>query len=137
LSLSKVIRFPSVRSNIKLVEKFLLELENCIHLEDDVLDRIMISVTEAVNNAIIHGNKADKKKSVEVACVCDDDRLEFTITDEGTGFNLTEVPDPLDEGNLLKEGGRGIMIIQNMMDSYSFEKIETGMKLRLMIKRKS
>lgn len=133
--MKKEIRIPSVRSNIRLVEAFLLELNDALSLDESVLDRIMISITEVVNNGIIHGNKADESKHVHLSCVCYDDRLDFTVRDEGRGFHPDDLPDPLDENNLLKEGGRGVLIIRSMMDAVEFRGDEHGMEVFLSIRR--
>lgn len=126
---------PSVRANIQLVERFILDVDRLVGLGDDVLDRVMISVTEVVNNAIIHGNKADPAKMVHVRCACYADRIAFTVQDEGGGFDPDTLPDPREERNLLREGGRGILIIRAMMDDVGFERNERGMCVSLTTRR--
>lgn len=135
LILSKSISIPSIPSNIKLVERFLLDLHDVVGLEESVLDRIMISITEIVNNGILHGNRCDPSKLVHVYCYCYQDRVDFTIQDEGDGFIPDELPDPLDENNLLKEGGRGVLIVKSMMDNVSFRKLDNGMEVHVTILR--
>jgi serine/threonine-protein kinase RsbW len=135
--LTKSISFPSIRSNIKLVEAFLLEVHDMIHLEESVLDRIMISITEVVNNGIIHGNLSDPSKQVHLSCTCYDDRIDFIIRDEGHGFRPDDIPDPLADQNLLKEGGRGVLIIRSMMDSVHFHQTAEGMEVHLSISRQN
>ncbi|MBE0645972.1 MAG: ATP-binding protein [Bacteroidetes bacterium] len=133
--MKKDISIPSVRSNIRVVEAFVLELNDALNLEESILDRIMISITEVVNNGIIHGNKADPNKLVHLSCTCYDDRIDFTVRDEGVGFFPDNLPDPLAESNLLKEGGRGVLIIRSMMDVVEFRQGETGMEVFLSIRR--
>ncbi|MBL0175044.1 MAG: ATP-binding protein [Ignavibacteria bacterium] len=133
MNLTRSIRIPSIRSNIRDIEDFLLAIHDEVHFEESVLDRIMISVTEAVNNGIIHGNGANPEKFVELRCHCNDSHAEFIVRDEGEGFAPEEVPDPLDEQNLLKEGGRGLLIIRAMMDTVEFRPSETGMDMVLTI----
>ncbi|MFZ1729623.1 MAG: ATP-binding protein [Bacteroidota bacterium] len=133
--MKKEISIPSVRSNIRLVEYFVLELNDALSLDESVLDRIMICITEVVNNAIIHGNGADEKKQVHLSCTCYEDRLDFLVRDEGSGFHPDNLPDPLDENNLLKEGGRGVLIIRAMMDAVEFRSSEQGMEVFLSIRR--
>ncbi|MFA6234380.1 MAG: ATP-binding protein [Bacteroidota bacterium] len=117
-----------------MVEAFVLELNDAMSLDESVLDRIMISITEVVNNAIIHGNKADAGKQVHLRCTCFDDRIDFTVRDEGEGFHPDSLPDPLHENNLLKEGGRGVLIIRSMMDTVEFRSGESGMEVFLSIR---
>jgi serine/threonine-protein kinase RsbW len=133
--MTKSISIPSVRTNICLVEAFILEIHDAVALEESVLDRIMISITEVVNNGIIHGNKADPEKHVHVSCSCYEDRVDFVIRDEGSGFRPEDIPDPLAEPNLLKEGGRGVLIIRSMMDRVDFHQTEDGMEVHLSIRR--
>ena len=132
--MTKIISIPSLRSNVRLVEQFILELNDEMQLEESVLDRIMISITEVVNNGIIHGNGADADKYVHLRCQCYADRIDFSVRDEGAGFFPEDIPDPLDETNLLKEGGRGVLIIRAMMDEVEFRRLETGMEVRLSIR---
>lgn len=133
--LTKSISIPSIRSNVRLVEQFILELNDALLLEESVLDRIMISITEVVNNGIIHGNKAEPGKRVHLSCTCYEDRIDFLVRDEGAGFLPEDVPNPLDEDNLLKEGGRGVLIIRAMMDAVEFRQGESGMEVFLSIRR--
>jgi serine/threonine-protein kinase RsbW len=135
LILTKSISIPSIPSNIKLVERFLLDLHDSVGLEESVLDRVMISITEIVNNGILHGNQCNPAKLVHITCYCYTDSLEFVIRDEGDGFIPDELPDPLDENNLLKEGGRGVLIVRSMMDEVTFRKIDTGMEVHANIAR--
>lgn len=131
--LTKSIRISSIRSNIRLIEDFLLQIHEDVRFESSILDRIMISVTEAVNNGIIHGNKADPSKYVDLSCQCFDDHVEFIVRDEGPGFAPEEIPDPRAEQNLLKEGGRGILIIEAMMDKVEYRRNDAGMALVLSV----
>ncbi len=133
--MTKSISIPSIRSNINLVEAFILEIHDAMVLEESVLDRIMISITEVVNNGIIHGNQSDPEKNVHITCTCFDDRVEFVIRDEGTGFQPEDIPDPLAEPNLLKEGGRGVLIVRSMMDHVDFNQTAEGMEVHLSIRR--
>ncbi len=132
--LTRSIQFPSVRSSIRNVESFLLEICDALHLPPDTVDRIMISVTEAVNNAIIHGNNGDPAKSVLLDCSCDNDWIRFCVQDEGVGFVPDAIPDPRNTDNLLKEGGRGVLIIRAFMDSVEFHRLETGMRVCLALR---
>ena len=130
---TRSIRFPSIRSNIKEVESFLLKICEEKFIGQEEVDRIMIAVTEAVNNAMIHGNGLNPSKSVELLCECNNEQMEFVVRDEGDGFEPDTVPDPRMDSNLLKEGGRGVLIIRCMMDAVEFRRHKMGMELRLTI----
>ncbi|HET6567792.1 MAG TPA: ATP-binding protein [Rhodothermales bacterium] len=88
--------------------------------DEDLAYRVVLLTTEAVTNAIEHGNALDPSKSVSVDLHSDGDEIEVIVRDEGGGFNLKTLRDPLAEENLLNEGGRGIFLIRTMADAYSF-----------------
>ena len=92
--------------------------EICIRfgLIEDEIDDISIAVTEAVNNAIKHGNKEDSTKSIKIVFEVETDRIKIRIKDQGKGFQLEEVKDPRKNENLLKDDGRGILIMKALMD---------------------
>ncbi|MDX9857250.1 MAG: ATP-binding protein [candidate division Zixibacteria bacterium] len=81
-----------------------------------VIADIAISVSELVNNAVVHGNKASPNGVVTVSMRREGDTVTIDVADEGTGFNPAEIDDPLKEENLLKEVGRGIFIVEQLMD---------------------
>ncbi len=89
--------------------------ERCGLIEDEI-DDISIAVTEAVNNAIKHGNKEDSTKSIEIVFKIETEKIKIRIKDEGEGFQLEEVKDPRINENLLKDDGRGILIMRTLMD---------------------
>ena len=101
--------------------------ETAIKAED--LDDIAISVSEAVNNAMEHGNKLDEKRKVKLKYYISTHYLRIVVQDEGKGFKPNNIPDPCKEENLLKASGRGILIIHHLMDRVSFESYKTGMQI--------
>jgi serine/threonine-protein kinase RsbW len=80
----------------------------------------MMAFHEAVTNAIIHGNKLDPSKVVDIKAWFEEHQLVLQVTDQGEGFNPDALPDPLDENNLLKSGGRGVFLIRQFSDEVSF-----------------
>jgi len=114
------LRIPSLPDNIRIVESFIDNARDKFAFDDDIYGNIMIAVTESVNNAIIHGNKQDKEKNVDLALEVADDNIRFTIRDEGEGFDYDNLPDPTSPENLLKIGGRGIFLVQNLADEVAF-----------------
>ena len=83
---------------------------------------IRLAVEEGLNNAIKHGNQCDCDKNVQVSYDVDSKRAVITITDQGCGFNSTNVPDPTTDENLEKPHGRGIMLMRAYMDEVHFNK---------------
>ncbi len=123
-SMKRTINFSSIPENLTLVEKLVDDI--CIdhNINADYYGNIMISITEAVNNAIQHGNKYDPSKSVEVGFNTDNDAevLSFTIEDEGDGFDFNSLPDPTEPKNVEKLNGRGIFLMKNLADEVDFSK---------------
>ena len=112
---------PSDLSNVSLVESLIDKVCADLHIQEDLYGNVLIAVTEAVNNAIIHGNTFNVNKSVTVEVVQTDDSLTFRVIDEGAGFDYMNLPDPTSPENIEKENGRGIFLIQNLSDSLDFE----------------
>lgn len=118
-----------------MVNDFLKEIHRFIQMDEQLYGRILIALTEAVNNGIMHGNKNDINKFVIVHCDCFEDRFEFSVQDQGDGFDPESIPDPRLEENLLKEGGRGVHIIRSMMSNVLFKKNVHGMEIFFSVKR--
>ena len=115
------IQIPSLIDNIRMIESFIDNARERFHLEDDIYGNIMIAVTEAVNNAIKHGNKGDKNKNVSLTLSLDNNTISFKVEDEGHGFDYTNLPDPTAPENLEKPGGRGIFLMKHLSDDVTFK----------------
>ena len=101
-------------SNIVLVETFLDKFREEHHIGDEVYGNMLVAITEAVNNAIIHGNGTDHDKQVTVCLKHTGNRVVCMVEDEGGGFDYNQVPDPTAPENLTKEGGRGIFLMKHL-----------------------
>lgn len=112
--------FKSDIKNINLVEKLIDEISSVYGLHSDVYGKILLAVVEGVNNAIVHGNKLNKEKMVNVDYSIDNQRIEFIIKDEGLGFNFNDVPDPTKPENIEKSHGRGIFLMNHLADEIEF-----------------
>lgn len=115
------IQVPSMTENIRMIESFIDNAKDKFHLDDDIYGNIMIAVTEAVNNAIKHGNNNNKSKNVHLSLSLQDSLLKFTVKDEGPGFNYDNLPDPTAPENLEKPGGRGIFLMKHLSDEVQFK----------------
>ena len=96
---------------------------------------ICIAVTEAVNNAVEHGNKLLKDKFVTLLYEYSDDKLSITVKDQGEGFDLEAVENPLSPENLTKPNGRGLLIVQSLMDDIEVSSSSTGTRVVMTKKR--
>jgi serine/threonine-protein kinase RsbW len=100
------IQIPSIMENIRIVESFIDNTKDVYDINDDIYGNIMISVTEAVNNAIKHGNKEVPEKKVTLALSFRENAVSFAIEDQGEGFDYTKLEDPTAPENIDKPGGR-------------------------------
>jgi serine/threonine-protein kinase RsbW len=114
------IEIPSLAENIRMIESFIDNAKEKYQLDDDIYGNIMIAVTEAVNNAIKHGNQGDSTKNVSLALTFEEGLIKFTIEDEGKGFDYQNLPDPTSPENIEKPGGRGIFLMKHLSDEVSF-----------------
>lgn len=105
---------------IKHIEDFVKSLMCKCQLDQDVYDNILISLTEAVNNAIIHGNKEDVRKFVNINCQEKSTEVVIKISDEGQGFDPQQVKDPTLPDNIEECGGRGVFIMKQLCDQLIF-----------------
>ncbi len=117
--------------NIQKVETFLKKINQSVHLDEIQMHKLMVSLTEAVNNAIVHGNKSDDTKKVTLKCEVLPGWLMLEVLDEGAGFKPDKVKNPLSKRNLLRESGRGIFLMRTLMDKVEFDATREGMLVRL------
>ncbi len=103
-----------------MIESFIDNAKEKYHLNDDIYGNIMIAVTEAVNNAIKHGNQNNSAKNVALSLSFDDNLIKFKVEDEGNGFEYENLPDPTAPENLEKPGGRGIFLMKHLADEVAF-----------------
>ena len=106
--------------NIPQVETIVKEISDRFGLSEDLHGNMLISLTEAVNNAIIHGNQNDKSKCVKMHIIKDDTNIAIQVTDEGKGFDHTQLPDPTAPENLLRLNGRGVFLMHQLCDEIDY-----------------
>lgn len=126
---TKKLTISSDPNNLIKVEKYLNKLKTEYNICDDRFPDILISITEAVNNAIIHGNKVDVNKKVNIRTRNEDTTLYITVSDEGKGFCVEEIADPRCPENIAKCGGRGVMIMQELCDRLQYRKNGSSVQL--------
>ena len=118
---NKTMAFPSSTDQVSQVDDFLESWLREKGIPEDTIADLAIAVTELVNNAIRHGNKLQKEKKVTVALSYYKDKIIVSVADEGEGFIPGNIPDPLAEENLLKEIGRGIFIVNSLIDDVKYQ----------------
>ncbi|MCW3071957.1 MAG: rsbW [Bacteroidetes bacterium] len=129
LAENQKIRISSKAENIILVERMIEDVCDLFSISEDYYGNILVSLTEAVNNAIYHGNKANPNKSIDISFKSHPDRVSFSVKDEGPGFNFNNLPDPTNPENIEKPNGRGVFLMRNLADNVTFE--ENGSKVIL------
>jgi serine/threonine-protein kinase RsbW len=94
-----------------------------LSVNEDYYGNVLIAVTEAVNNAILHGNKRQENLEVDVAVGDGGQTFCFSVSDEGSGFDFTNLPDPTAPENIMQENGRGIFLMRNLSDEVEFDNL--------------
>ena len=117
---------PSKQDQLKKVVDFVEGLAQRVGFSEDAIVDIAISVSEAVNNAILHGNKKDPRKKVHVLAASTPKKFVIKVRDEGCCFTPANVCDPRDPDNLMKCSGRGILIQKALMDQVNFRTAPSG-----------
>ncbi len=120
LTVEKIV-IESDTKNISLVEKLIDDISNQYDIHADVYGKLLLAIVEGVNNAIVHGNKLDLAKNVEIEYQITDSEVKFSIMDQGSGFDYNNIPDPTLPENLEKTHGRGIFLMNHLADKIEFE----------------
>ncbi len=116
------IKLASTIENLSIVENLVEDISTKNIIDEDMLGNVMVCVTEAVTNAIEHGNKNEITKNVYIDYKTIDNKLIFKVKDEGKGFDFENIPDPTLPENIEKEDGRGVFLIRNLADEVEFDK---------------
>jgi len=124
-------KVPSDQNFLQDVDTFLEGTLRGYGADESIIADIAISVSEVVNNAMLHGNKSSTDKVVTVEIKRDDKSVSITVSDEGEGFNPDEIADPLAEENLLKEVGRGIFVVKSLMDKVEIDATPKGTSIKM------
>lgn len=114
---------------LRVVETLVDTLSKKLGIPDEVYGKILISTVEAVNNAILHGNKGDEGKLVTVNFTADGNMFDVTVTDQGEGFNYDTLPDPTDPANIENLHGRGVFIMRSLADEIEYNEAGNEVKM--------
>jgi serine/threonine-protein kinase RsbW len=121
MATERILKFSSEIENIHLAEQLIDDVCMTFQVREEFFGEILISLTEAVNNAIVHGNRLDPNKEVTLTFAEDGRYMYFTIEDEGAGFDYDSLPDPTAPENIEKPHGRGVFLMRQLADSCDFE----------------
>jgi serine/threonine-protein kinase RsbW len=111
---------PSALSLMHIVLDYLMKRVEKLGVVSPEQSNLFVALDEAFVNAVKHGNKFDTQKLVRISAEVSKKEARFTIEDEGEGFDVNSIPDPLDPQNLFKTSGRGVLFIYNIMDEVKY-----------------
>ncbi|MFQ6092853.1 MAG: ATP-binding protein [bacterium] len=124
----------TIPSDLKWMPKVVTKVERVVQevgFDEEAGDFLAIAATEAVNNAILHGNKEDARKKVRIRFERGADRLTIYVSDKGGGFDPEATEDPTDPRNLSKRSGRGLFILKALMDEVEISCTSKGTTIKM------
>jgi serine/threonine-protein kinase RsbW len=116
--------YPSTLDSVDAAEAEILKAAGTAGFDEDEQHRIGMAVRECVVNAVVHGNRYNRNKKVRVRASLAAQRLTVSIADEGEGFEMEQIPDPLHDNNLLRHSGRGLFLMGAFMDELKVRRIQ-------------
>lgn len=119
--------------NLITIEEFVNYFAVDLNINEDKIPGLLLSITEASTNAIIHANKCDESKFVNIDVTKEDNQLVISVKDQGKGFDPNKVPDPTENENLLKDSGRGLYLMRVYMDDLKFNITPEGTETILIL----
>ena len=119
------------KNAVKKIEPILFEIKETLQIKDEKFYNMLIAVSEAVNNAVFHGNKCNLNKLIKFLLIVKGRTVEITVSDEGKGFDLSKLADPREPENLLKASGRGVFLINELSDSTKYEIDKEGVTVKM------
>lgn len=122
----------STLESVDAAEEAVLKVAAEIGFTEDDLHPIGMAVRECMVNAVVHGNRYNQRKKVHLEVLKGGDRITIVIGDEGNGFDLGEVPDPLANENLLNQSGRGLLLMRAFVDELEVRRRQpSGTEVRM------
>jgi serine/threonine-protein kinase RsbW len=122
----------STLESVEGAEEAVLGIAKEAGFPEEELHKIGMAVRELVVNAVVHGNRYNAHKKVHLQARMEKNRLITTVRDQGNGFDLSSVPDPLAEENLLHQSGRGLLLVRAFMDEFQMRRLSpAGTEVKL------
>lgn len=118
---------------VKVVDELMLHFGQYLILSEEAAFRLRLVLSEAIQNAIVHGNAGDPSKEVIIDYGLTDGFLHCCITDEGKGFDLHKIEDPRKSANVGKEGGRGVLFLQELTTSFTYCQQDKAVKFSIKV----
>lgn len=127
------LRLKSEFTEAEKVPGFIETISSENDFDNDLEGRIMLALSEAATNAIVHGNKEDDAKNVQISVDVSPKSVVIVVQDEGDGFNPEHTPDPTEDENLLQTGGRGIFLMEHYAEEVTYN--DGGRRVTMKFKR--
>ncbi len=127
--MEKKLNIPSKIENLRIIEKAVDDISTECNLNSELYGNVLIATIEAANNAILHGNKLDESKNVDINFMVENKKLKITVKDQGIGFDYANIPDPTSPENIEKINGRGVFLMEKLSDEIYF--YENGSRVEL------
>lgn len=132
--LYKELHIASRIENLNQVERFVEEICDAYYITNSYFGNILLAIEEAVKNAIVHGNKLDPGKEVLLTFTSQANCLCFTVADQGEGFNIHQLPDPLTvDDTAIEHTGKGIFLIRSLADQMEFSPAGNQVEIKFFI----
>jgi serine/threonine-protein kinase RsbW len=125
----QVMTIPSEIQQVSRIEGLIVKVFDQYKINQDFFGNVLVALTEAANNAILHGNGCNPEKKVFINYRMESAMLYFDVIDEGTGFNPEALPDPTDPEYIDRPNGRGVFLMRRLADNVEFE--QNGSHVRL------
>lgn len=113
-------------------EALVVDIARQMGFPEEELHKIGMAVRESIVNAVVHGNRYNRRKKVHLAVSTASDRLAIRVGDEGEGFDISSLPDPVADQNLLQQSGRGIFLIRAFVDEFRVRRLNPGTEVTLL-----
>jgi serine/threonine-protein kinase RsbW len=117
------VKLESTLDSVDVAEEMVKNFAEQAGFPEDDIHQIGMAVRESVINAVVHGNCYSSQKKVSLVVGAQDQRLVIRVQDQGAGFDLTDVPDPLADENLLRKSGRGLFLMRAFMDGVELHRV--------------
>ena len=114
----------STLESVDAAESLVLQIAQESGFEEEDLHKMGMSVREAMVNAVVHGNQYNRNKRVHLSVSAGGGKFKVRVADQGQGFDLSNIPDPLEDANLLIQSGRGIFLIRAFVDDFQVKRLE-------------
>jgi serine/threonine-protein kinase RsbW len=131
--MKRILKIESDLSKVNLVEREIDQATREAGISEDNYGKILVSVMEAVNNAIIHGNKSNPEKTVLIEIEKNGNELKVIVSDEGEGFVPERIPDPTVYENIEEENGRGVFLMRKLADEIKFNRKGNSVTMKFKI----